>query len=165
MKASEKLIVRAQVVKLGPDQVLLAFAIAWIAKYALNLKVELQIAALESANSSRLANYEGVLLEVDEADFARSDVHERIRLREVAKLLQGPLRDLALGSGSLERQEMLRRYDVLIEQAGVLLIQEKSELHDLDTSVFVQESMEFHRWLMKLVDDRLKPHSLATWVA
>jgi hypothetical protein len=167
MKAFEKLIVRAQVIKLGPDQILLAFAIAWIAKYALKLNTQLELVALEGADSSRMANYEGVLLQMDDAEFANSEVHECLRLPEVAKLLQGPLGDLALGSGTGVRQEFLAHYDVLMEQAGVLFRQGKTEDSDsyIDPSVFVHASMVFHRWLMGLVSERLKTHSLAAWIA
>ena len=164
MLASEKFIVRAQVLKLGPDQTLLAFAIAWIAKFALKLDAELQIVTLESAETALVANYEGVLLKVAGKNFVNSAVHKCIRLPEVAALLSGPLRDLAIGSGSSERLELLARYDALMTIAAILEVQGKTEIQeDIDPSLFVHESMEFHKWLMGLVSERLKEAPLAAW--
>lgn len=164
MQASEKFIVRAQVLKLGPDQTLLAFVIAWLAKFALKLDAELQLVALESAENTLIANYEGVLLWVSGKNFINSEVHTRLRLPQVVALLFGPLRDLAIGSESAERLELLSRYDALMTKAAILEAQGKSAFdEDIDPSLFVHESMEFQKWLMGLVSERLKEYPLAAW--
>jgi len=166
MKAFDKLVTRAQVIKLGPDQVLLAFAIAWIAKFKLQMNTELQLVALETSRDHLMANYEGVLLGLDDEDFANSDTRKRIRLQEVAKLLRsGPLQDLALGAGTPERDELLERFEVLMAQAQMLFAHPTEDFNDLDSSVFVLESVAFQKWLMSRIDERLKSQPLLAWAA
>lgn len=162
MKASEKLVVRAQVLKMGPDQMLLAFMIGWIAKHCLRLTTELQIVYLERAEDCLMANYEGILLGLNDSQFINSEVHERLYLNHIAKLLQGPFCDLAIGAGTEVRMELLKRYNELHQQAVILFAQYGDPV-ELDTSLFVEESAKFATWLMKVVEVRFRMIDASCW--
>ena len=163
-QAQYALTVRAQMCKLGADGVLLATAIAWISQTVLKIRTTFEIVALQPSADRLMGNYEEVLLGLDDAAFVNSRVHRGLQLERISQLLHtGPLHDLALGSRSILRQELLRRTDALKNEAHALTGSGRDREADVNPALFTEPAAELQSWLWLLVSERLQVYDVSAW--
>ncbi len=160
---NDTLILRIELITLGPDQILLGMMIAWIAKFVVKIPTAIFFVLdeedPENTNVDAL-NFEGLklLLESGE-DIKESEILHKLKLAEVAHLLSSALRDLTIAECGPERLAFFTDCDEFKKLALKLLNENESEgSFDLsDNEEFRQASADFQKKYSTEIDHRLRP--------
>ncbi len=140
--------------RLGPDEVILALVLYYLAKRDLDIRVKFDLATANPEDSTEWASCERVLLRIPEGGFENSPLHRALKIGKLREAYLAPfLGDMQmLATGSAVRMTLSSMHDE-VQRLSYAVTKQQGEQFE----AFRKAAKDYARFVYRLVKTRLAP--------